>query len=398
MVASTIVPTPPAESATRPAAGVLLENIANNSATAGQSDVDLVDYRAERWAARGVLWTESTMKRCRCCGRVTVTPDGSVQVRADGRAVGFAGLASCGSVWVCPVCNAKVQAVRRIEVGLALAWALLEGGAAFGAYTLCHHQGERLGDLWPGLNKCWAAVGRDGSVKRVRAGLGWVGYVRTVEVTYGVNGWHPHVHPLHLFSRPVSPAEVAALHRAEFRAWEAAAGRQGLRTPVSAAQNLHAVDGAAAHAEVADYFTKASYTPTVEAVGWEMTSTQTKTRTRAKDSRTPWELLRAVYLDGDAEALDLWHEWESDSKGKRAISWSRGLRRAAGLLVEATDEEIAEREIGSRADAGLVITDWTPIRERPALGAELLAVVGPAGDWDAGRLFCRQHGIETRDA
>ena len=375
-----------------------LENNANKSAPAGQRLAEGIDYRAERWAARGVLWTESTIKRCRCCGRVTITPDGSVQVRADGRAVGFAGLASCGSVWVCPVCNARVQAVRRIEVGLALAWALVDGGAAFGAYTLCHHQGERLGDLWPGLNKCWAAVGRDGSVKRVRARLGWCGYVRTVEVTYGANGWHPHIHPLHLFSRPVSAAEVAELHRVEFRAWEAAAGRLGLRTPVSAAQNLHVVDGAAAHAEVADYFTKASYTPTAESVGWEMTSTQTKSRTRAEGSRTPWELLRAVYLEGDAEALDLWHEWETASRGKRAISWSRGLRKLAGLLVEATDEEIAEREIGSRADAGLVITDWTPIRERPQLGAELLAVVGPAGDWDAGRLFCRRHGIETRDA
>jgi len=279
-----------------------------------------------------------------------------------------------------------------------LAWALLDGGAAFGAYTLRHHQGERLGDLWQGLNKCWAAVGRDGSVKRVRARLGWRGYVRTVEVTYGANGWHPHVHPLHLFSRPVSAAEVAELHRAEFRAWEAAAGRLGLRAVASYAQDLHAVDGAEAHVEVADYFTKASYMPTAEAVGWEMTSTQTKSRTRAKDSRTPWDLLRAVYLDGDAEALDLWHEWESDSKGKRAISWSRGLRKSAGLLVEATDEEIAEREIGSRADVGMVVTDWAPIRRDAWLGAGLLAAVGAAGNWDEGRRFADAHGIEWRDA
>jgi len=375
-----------------------LENNANNSATAGQRDVDHADYRTERWAARGVLWTESRLKRCRCCGRVTITPDGSVQVRANGQAVGFAGLASCGSVWVCPVCNAKVQAVRRFEVGLVLAWALQDGGGAFGAYTLCHHRGERLRDLWDGLNKCWAAVGRDGSVKRLRARLGWVGYVRTVEVTCGVNGWHPHLHPLHLFSRPVSAAEVAQLHRAEFRAWEAAAGRLGLRAPVSAAQELHAVDGAAAHVEVAEYFTKASYMSTAEAVGWEMTSTQSKTRTRAKDSRTPWDLLRAVYLDGDAEALDLWHEWESDSKGKRAISWSRGLRKSAGLLVEATDEEIAEREIGSRADVGMVVTDWGPIQRDPRLGAGLLAAVGPDGNWDDGRRYADDHGIEWRDA
>lgn len=375
-----------------------LENIANKSAPAGQSPIPALDYRAERWAARGVLWTESTLKRCRCCGRVTVSANGYVQVRANGQAVGYAGLASCGSVWVCPVCNAKVQAVRRIEVGLALAWSLADGGAAFGAYTLRHHHGDRLADLWTSLNKCWNAVGVDKSVRKVRARLGWRGYVRTVEVTFGANGWHPHLHPLHLFSRPVTAAEVAELHGVEFRAWEAAARRLGLVAPVSDAQNLHVVTGDGAQVEVADYFTKASYCPTVEAVGWEMTSTQTKSRTRAKDSRTPWDLLRSVYLEGDADALDVWHEWESASKGKRAISWSRGLRAAAGLLDEATDEEIAEREIGSRADVGMVVTDWSPIQRDPRLGAGLLAAVGPEGNWDAGRQFADAHGIEWKDA
>lgn len=375
-----------------------LENIANKLATPGKSAVPTVDYRSERWAARGVLWTESTLKRCRSCGRVTVTGNGSVQVRANGQAVGFGGLASCGSVWVCPVCNAKVQAVRRIEVGLVLAWALVDGGATFGAYTLRHDRGDRLADLWQALNKCWAAVLRDGSVKRLRARLGWLGCVRTVEVTYGANGWHPHIHPLHLFSRPVTAAEVAELHQVEFRAWEAAAGRLGLVVPVSAAQHLHVVSGESAQVQVADYFTKASYCPTVDAVAWEMTSTQTKSRTRAKESRTPWEVLREVYVDGDADALDLWHEWESASKGKRAISWSRGLRRAAGLLDEATDEEIAEREIGSRFDCGMVVTDWSPIQRNPRLGAGLLAAVGPEGNWEAGREFADLHGIAWTDA
>jgi len=320
-----------------------------------------------------------------------------VQVRANGAAVGYSGLASCGSVWACPVCNARVQAVRRLEVGTALSWALADGSAAFGAYTLRHHAGSSLDLTWRGLTKCWQAVARDKTVRTLRASLGLVGTIRAAEVTHGANGWHPHLHPVHLFAGPVSDDAVAALHSAQFGAWSRAAARHDLDAPTLAAQDLHRVTGRSADLALGDYFTKASYRPTPEAVGWEMTSTQTKSRSRG-DGNTPWDLLTAVHRDGDADALDLWHAWERGSKGKRALTWSRGLRSAVGLDVEPTDEEIVEREIGTDADAGFVIADWSPIRSNPRLGAELLSVVGNAGRWTEGRLFCRRHGIDLVDA
>ena len=371
-----------------------LENTANRVARAGQRPAD---HRIDRWEARGALWRESSLERVQSCGRWSVLADGSVQVRANGQAVGYAGLASCGSVWACPVCNSKIQAVRRLEVGTGLAWALSDGGAAFGAYTLHHHAGSGLDPTWRSLTKCWQAVARDKGVRATREALGVSGVIRTAEVTYGANGWHPHLHPLVLFSRPVSPGDVATLHREQFRAWTSAAARLGLSAPSNAAQDLHAVTGERAHSEVADYFTKASYRPSVEAVAWEATSTQTKSRTRATDSRTPWDLLRSVYLDGDADALDLWHRWERDSKGKRALTWTRGLRHRIGLDQEATDEDIAATEVGDQADAGFVIEDWSPVRAVPRLGAELLSVIGTEGRWTEGRRFCEEHGIDTRE-
>lgn len=372
-----------------------LENTANRVAPAGQSAAG-TDYRADRWEARGVLWHESGLDRVRSCGRWSVRPDGAVQVRANGAAVGYAGLASCGSVWACPVCNARVQAVRRLEVGTALAWGLADGSAAFGAYTLRHHAGSSLDATWRGLTRCWQAVARDKTVRTLRASLGLVGTIRAAEVTHGANGWHPHLHPVHLFDRPVFADAVAALHAAQFAAWSRAAARYGYAAPTLAAQDLHVVSGAQAHDELGDYFVKASYQPTPDAVGWEMTSTQTKSRSRG-DGRTPWDLLAAVHREGDADALDLWHVWERESKGKRALTWSRGLRKAVGLDAEATDEEIVATEVGTAADAGFVITDWSPVRSRPRLGAELLGVIGSAGRWAAGREFCHGHGIPITD-
>ena len=379
-----------------PGAGGSLENIANRVADAGQRPIPS-DYRAVRWEARGLLWRESNLKRIRGCGRYAITSDGSVQVRANGQAVGYAGLASCGSIWVCPVDNAKIQAVRRLEVGTLLAHALVEGSAAFGAYTLRHHLGQDLDVLWRGLSRCWQAVARDFKVRALRAAMGWIGCVRAAECTVGLCGWHPHLHPLHLFSRRVTEAEVAALHAAEFRAWQAAALRLGFTAPVEVAQHLHLVVGDAGE-PMGEYFTKASYTGArVESVGWEMTSTQTKSRTRATGSRTPWEVLADV-AGGDADALDVWHAWEAGSKGKRALTWSRGLRARFGLGVEASDEDVAAVEVGTAADAGFVITDWAPIRERPVLGALLLGVIGPGQRWAEGRQFCRENVIEIREA
>lgn len=372
-----------------------LENIANKCADAGHS-VAVSDYRAARWEARGLLWAESSIKRVRTCGRHAITPDGSVAVRGNGSAVGYAGLASCGSVWACPVCNAKIQAVRRLEVGTLLALATVNGSAAFGAYTLRHHAGQDLDRLWRALNKCWAAVSRDFKVREVRARLGWIGYVRATECTLGSCGWHPHVHPLHLFAGKVTTTQVDLLHVVEFRAWQAAAIRLGLSAPLEDAQHLHLVVGDAGDT-LGDYFAKATYEGARESsVGWEMTSTQTKSRTRASGSRTPWEILADV-AGGDADSLDLWHAWETASRGKKALTYSRGLRERFGLLQEATDEEIAEAEIGSKADTGFVITDWSPVRARPVLGAQLLAAVGKELRWGDGRRFCRANGIDFRE-
>ena len=338
-----------------------------------------------------MLWRLSNLQRVAFCGRFPVKSSGEVQVRRTGDAVGYAGLQSCGSVWADPVCNSRIQARRRLEVGVGLSSALQGGSAAFGAYTLRHRLGEPLDPLWRALSACWQAVARDKSVRECRADLGHLGVIRAAEVTHGDHGWHPHLHPCHVFGCVVSEADVAQLHAVQWRAWAAAAERLGRSAPLLAAQHLHrVVDLGDA---LSDYFAKGTYAG-VESVGWEITSTQTKSGIRAKGA-TPWDLLRRVQRDGDADALDLWHHWERGSRGKRALTWSRGLRRQLGLDAETSDEDIAAEAIGTADDVGLVVTDWTPVREDPRLGGRLLSVVATAG-WDAGATFATDHAIPHR--
>ncbi|MFJ4230098.1 hypothetical protein ACIPYV_21225, partial [Paenarthrobacter nicotinovorans] len=361
-------PSAPQE-ATAPAGA--LENYANNVVQPLPKRLSPGDSaRIQRWEARQILWHESSLKRCRTCGRFAVTADGSVQVRANGQAVGYAGLASCGSVHSCPVCNAKIQAVRRLELMAVLAWALDRGSVLFGTHTLRHHAGMRLDPLWRGLGSSWRGVSQDKTVRKIREAFGLDAYTRAAEVTHTSNGWHPHLHLTRMATRSLSQDDVSELHAAEVSAWIRIAERHGFEAR-AAAQDLHLVTGDNAERELGRYMAKTEYRPTAEAVAWESTSTQTKSRSRG-EGRTPWQILDDFRLTGDLDDLDLWHQWERDSKGKRALTWSRGLRDMAGLGTEATDEEIAESEVGSAADAGFTIVDWAPIRQRPALGAQLL--------------------------
>src|SRR5581483_5873488 len=63
-----------------------------------------------------------------------------------------------------------------------------------------------------------------------------------------------------------------------------------------------------------------------------------------KTSETPWEILERAMTDGDAAALELWHEYEQATRGCRALVWSPGLRATLGAGQEITDEEAATDE------------------------------------------------------
>lgn len=324
---------------------------------------------------------------------MTVTEDGSVGVRANGQSVGYAGLATCGSVWACPVCNSRVQAVRRLEVGVALANVHANGGgAAFGAITVRHHAGQRLDGLLGALTYGIARIARDKRVGALRESMGYLGRIQALEITHGANGWHPHRHPLVMFDRKPDPDELVELHLAEFRAFRAGVVHRGYDAPLDVAQILTPVVPGTDEA-LGDYFAKSEYTH--ESAAWEATSTQTKKGRRG--SRTPWGLLDAARASGDADALDLWHEYEVATKGKRALTFSRGLRDLVGLGVEATDEQIADAEVGDKYDTGFLVADWAPIVKRPDLGAGLLNAVSPSGNWSAGREYARAHGIRITE-
>lgn len=328
-----------------------LENSANNSSPLLRKTAS--DLRERRYSARGLLWQESGLERVRQCGRVAVTPGGSVALRLRSGVAGFAGLSTCSSVWADPVCNAKIMARRAVEIGAAVeVWQARGGRVAFVTLTMRHRRGQRLATLWDGLSKAWAKVtsGKGWVTDRERHGV--AGWLRVVEVTHGSNGWHVHVHSLLFLDPGLVEPDLAGLHASMFGRWSRALVRSGLARPLMVGQDAKLVAGAA-DSDLAAYFTKAVYGS--RAIGLEFTQTQSKSARSVHGTRAVWGLLDDV-LGGDADALDLWHEWERGSRGRRQLTWSKGMRQALQLGAEATDEDIAEEEVGTAQDDLVLIT------------------------------------------
>jgi hypothetical protein len=96
----------------------------------------------------------------------------------------YHGIATCGSVWACPICAAKIQERRRAEIEQAMTWAN-DAGLAVVMVTLTfpHTAFDQLRDL---LAKQADALGR---FRRTRGYAALSEQLRNLFATYGIGGF-----------------------------------------------------------------------------------------------------------------------------------------------------------------------------------------------------------------
>ena len=283
-------------------------------------------------ALKRTLWRITGLRGPARCGRVPISA--TVEVWKGPEGASFRCLERCHSVWVCPTCAPAIRSGRARELGSALGrWLGAGGGVVMLTLTLPHDQGDRLGALFDGVASSWKAVLQDKLVRRVRARLEVVGFVRSMEVTHGENGWHPHLHVLIVTERPLERSERKALHDEAARAWCSAVVRRGWRPP-SPHWGVHLVtarDGGAG-----EYVSK---------MADELLRLDAKSGRRR--GLTPWQILGRA-ADGDLSMTRLWREYESVTFGRRAVTWSRGLRGRLGV-DETSDQELVDPELDDSA-------------------------------------------------
>lgn len=115
----------------------------------------------------------------------------------DGR-VTWTGIETCGSVWACLACAAKIRAARAEEIDfLAKAHIAAGGSCTFVTFTLPHIASDDLETLWRAVQRAWRKMVSGSSYQAIKARYGMLGTIRAVEATLGKrNGWHPHLHVL----------------------------------------------------------------------------------------------------------------------------------------------------------------------------------------------------------
>lgn len=329
-----------------------------------------------RYSLREVVRHVSTEKRVQKCGRCRVAE--FVTIRSGPGGAHYSGVMSCGAVWLCPVCASKIAARRNAEVTRALSQHLGEraGGVAFLSLTVPHDRGDSLAHSFATVNGGWRKVAGGRAWKALKQALGIVGVIRTSECTHGGNGWHPHTHVLLFTERPLGDVELERLRMHAFTVWAAHVQRAGFRAPVAMRCPIERVENTA----VGDYATK---------FGAALELTHGMQKRGRNGSRTPFQILADFANGGDEDDLKLWHEWERGSKGRKQLTWSRGLKELSEV-EDLTDEQVASAEVGGDDVAVIDADTWALVVRLPGYAVRLLEVAEQPNGADAvGRMLER---------
>jgi hypothetical protein len=316
----------------------------------------------------------------------------------------------CANFWACPVCSAKISERRREELERGISMVMNAGGGVYHMLlTVPHTRSVKPLELVAALLKAYERL-CSGKYALSRLIPGYLGFVRSLEVTYGVNGWHPHLHVLIFTEEALTPSQVDLMRHSIWAKWEARVFKLLAKLPSRKAfsfdsavcgsfeeKDFDQLDGEHVHiCPVTGYVTKFGTDRELGEIikkrrRWgaadELTKANLKTGGR-DGGRSPWQLL-ADFQQGDIEAGMLWKEFVVAFKGRAQLYWSQDLRSKLGLDDELTDEQVAA---STTAEDLLLarITDvhWKIILARDLRG-EVLEILR-SGTWSDVELLLRE--------
>lgn len=322
--------------------------------------------RQDRYAlqnvARSVLMGQASPKgkayRLLNCQRATGHDAKGVDLLQGPKGSRFGNLQTCGSVWTCAFCAAKIMRHREGEIQQAMDAHRKAGGrCVMVTLTHSHRRTDKLAPMVDGYAKAARSMKSYRAFKAIRKGIGYVGEIRALEVTWGdASGFHPHGHELWFIEGDQTMEQLEALRLAVFDQWAKACERAGLPAP----SQKHGVDVSVAWS-AAEYMAKFSRDQKWGA-GKELTRAHSK-RAGAKGERyTPFDFLRAIEVGHrPAQMTELFREYAHAYHGRRQLHWSSGLKDRFGI-DDVSDEEAVEESEAAHTVAGTIsLFDW---RER----------------------------------
>jgi hypothetical protein len=329
-----------------------------------------------RYKLRSSLRRVTSLKRLQSCG---LPLGGDMIVRQMNGVSHYAGMSTCGSGWVCPVCSAKIRYHRADEASRAVVSALDKGmDALFVTRTIPHSAEDRLGVTLGLLAEGRRYVANQKVVKEVRKSAGYQGGIAAKEITFGLNGWHPHTHDIEYYEDELSLEDFAALSSAYYEYLSRFYNRNGfdgLTFSHGVRVEQVQLDGVA----LARYVAKLQ-----EGTNIRLHAAYELTRADLKQGRAgalmPFDIVSEFFGTGDMALLDLWHEYEGETFGKSVIRFTKGLR--ALLLAgeaEKTDEELAALQVGGVDIVRFAGWFYRKIARVPGLEGKVLTALDSGG-------------------
>lgn len=220
----------------------------------------------------------------------------------------FEGLQTCGSVWSCPCCSARISETRRDEMNALLKWTRSRGFAvSMLTLTARHGRKDDLAELLTRMKDAKRRWARHRSYRMLKPLI--VGSVTATEVTGGgAHGWHPHFHVIVVTHDGVDLSPLRD-------AWLASLRGAG-------------IDGTGAGWDIRDANETGAYIAKWGAAEEIALSGRKKGR---RAGRTPSQLLAASCDLGDGLAGRLWREYSDVFHSRRQLVWSPGLKALVGI-------------------------------------------------------------------
>lgn len=308
----------------------------------------------DRYSLQTVAKKALSKYRVAKCLRVPMSKNHHVSVYKNAKfnTVFFGGLQTCGSVWHCAVCAAKISERRADEVQQAINYCLMRGGwVSFVTRTVPHSDTDSLIDILTKYRLADKLYKGSRFYKSTLENYACFGCIKVFEITVGLNGWHLHVHEIMLHDAVTITNVYECLENNLYRFWADAAVKAGFDLP-SRAHGLQVQNGDFAAAYLAKFGKETTS-------NWNSSRELTKQHIKkSKSGFSPFDLFRAYRDYPSAFLLDLIREYGETMHGARQLIWSRGLRNLIDL-VEVSDVEIAAQLEEEAAVLGLIsLEQW----------------------------------------